>query len=105
MSQLIHSLYRQVQVFLLITTIAIIKLLIKRSSVFYLVLLVVSVLSTAFVCIHVVPDSLPVFRSSSLQEKGKVTFEEFSLDAERRAHGMRWFPATYKLHTQPVLFC
>ena len=77
----------------------------KRSSVFYLLLLVVSVLSTAFVCIHVVPDSLPVFRSSSLQEKGKVTFEEFSLDVERRAHGMRWFPATYKLHTKPVLFC
>ena len=24
-----------------------------------------------------------------LQEKGKVTFEEFALDAERRAHGMR----------------
>lgn len=77
----------------------------KRSSVFYLLLLVVSVLSTAFVCIHVVPDSLPVFRSSSLQEKGKVTFEEFSLDAERRAHGMRLFSSTYKLHTKPVLFC
>lgn len=77
----------------------------KRSSVFYLLLLVVSVLSTAFVYIHVVPDSLPVCLSSSLQEKGKVTFEEFSFDAERRAHGMRWFPATYKLHTKPVLFC
>jgi len=24
-----------------------------------------------------------------MQEKGKVTFEEFTLDAERRAHGMR----------------
>ena len=77
----------------------------KSFLIFYLVLLVVSVLSTAFVYIHVVPDSLPVFRSSSLQEKGKVTFEEFSLDTERRAHGMRWFSATYKLHTKPVLFC
>lgn len=61
----------------------------KSFLVFYLVLLVVSVLSTAFIYIHVVPYSLPVCRSSSLQEKGKVTFEEFSLDAERRAHGMR----------------
>ena len=24
-----------------------------------------------------------------LQEKGSVSFEEFALDAERRAHGMR----------------
>ena len=27
--------------------------------------------------------------SRTMQEKGKVTFEEFTLDAERRAHGMR----------------
>ena len=76
----------------------------KSFLVFYLVLLVVSVLSTAFIYIHVVPYSLPVCRSSSLQEKGKVTFEEFSLDAERRAHGMRWFSATYKLHAKRVYF-
>ena len=77
----------------------------KSFLIFYVVLLVVSVLSTTFVYIHVVPDSLPICRSSSLQEKGKVTFEEFSLDAERRAHGMRLFSSTYKLHTKPVLFC
>lgn len=45
------------------------------------------------------PDSLPVCRSSSLQEKGKVTFEEFSLDAERRAHGMRLFSSTYSSYS------
>ena len=30
---------------------------------------------------------------SRLQEKGKVSFEEFGLDAERRAHGMRFVPS------------
>lgn len=29
----------------------------------------------------------------SIQEKGKVSFEEFGLDAERRAHGMRFVPS------------